>query len=302
MIRLLLRLGICPLLVLSTASWAQVEASPDAPHDAMAGLDNSYRLRVGDQINYRVVEDRDPSVSLVVIDSGEINVPYLGRVQAAGLTCRQLATAVKGRLEQDLYHQATVLIQLDTERTTRGKIYVFGGVNRQATIDLPVNEIITVSKAILMSGGFADRANRSEVRVERNRGEGGGKQTRVVDVAAILDRGQTDLDITLEPNDFIIVPQTGDGGRVFVSGEVNQPGAVQMTSPEGFRLSEAILAAGGFARFADQRKVRVIRQVGDKTEEFVVDVKAVLDGGQLDKDFMLQPEDRVIIRARLINF
>jgi protein involved in polysaccharide export with SLBB domain len=123
-----------------------------------------------------------------------------------------------------------------------------------------------------------------------------------VDVAAILDRGQTDLDITLEPNDFIIVPQTGDGGRVFVSGEVNQPGAVQMTSPEGFRLSEAILAAGGFARFADQRKVRVIRQVGDKTEEFVVDVKAVLDGGQLDKDFMLQPEDRVIIRARLINF
>lgn len=265
----------------------------------METLDNSYRLQVGDQINYRVVEDRDPSVSLVVMESGEINVPYLGRVQARGLTCRQLAEVVKQRLEQDLYHRATVLVQIDTERTTRGKVYVFGGVARQGTIDLPVDEVVTVSKAILKSGGFANGANRGEVRVERNRD--GNRQSRSVDVAAILDGGRSELDLVLEPNDFVVVGMLGEGGRVFVSGEVGRPGQIDMRSAE-FKLSEAILAAGGFGKFADQRRVRVIRKEGEETKEFVVDVKAVLDEGSLEKDFLLQPEDRVIVRARLINF
>ncbi|GAB4246418.1 MAG: polysaccharide biosynthesis/export family protein [Candidatus Methylacidiphilales bacterium] len=265
----------------------------------METLDNVYRLQVGDQINYRVVEDRDSSVGLVVMESGEVNVPYLGRVRARGLTCRQLAEAIKSRLEQDLYHQATVLIQIDTERKTRGKVYVFGGVVRQGTVDLPVDEVVTVSKAILKSGGFSAGANRSEVRVERNRD--GNRQSRTVDVAAILDRGRSELDLVLEPNDFVVVGQVGEGGRVFVSGEVGRPGPVEMRGAE-FKLSEAILAAGGFGKFADQRKVRVVRKEGEDTREFVVDVKAVLDEGALDRDFVLQPEDRVIVRARLINF
>lgn len=276
--------------------WAQAESESVDP---METLDNSYRLQVGDQINYRVVEDRDPSVSLVVMESGEINVPYLGRVPARGLTCRQLAQAVKERLERDLYHRATVLVQLDTERTTRGRVYVFGGVNRQGTVDLPVDEVVTVSKAILKSGGFAQGANRSEVRLERNRD--GNRQSRIVDVAAILDRGRAELDVALEPNDFVVVGQMGEGGRVFISGEVGRPGPVEMRGND-FKLSEAILAAGGFGRFADQRKVRVIRKVGEETQEFTVDMKAVLDEGALDRDFLLRPEDRVIVRARLINF
>ncbi len=268
----------------------------------MRDLDNAHRLRVGDQITFRVVEDRDPSVALTVMDSGEIHFPYLGRIPAAGRTSSELAQLVKEKLEIDYYYQATVLIGLDPGRTQRGRVYVFGGVNTQGTVDLPVDEIMTVSKVILKAGGFTNAADRSQVRIERG-GENEERKTFTVNIAAVLEQGRTDQDIVVEPNDFIIIPQQGDLGRVLISGEVGRPGPVPVSGGRPLMLSEAIISAGGFGRFADERRVRVVRTGPDgQSEEFIVDVKAVLEGGNLDKDFILQPEDRVIVRAKLFNF
>src|SRR5262245_47591353 len=44
--------------------------------------DDKYRLRVGDRVSLQIVEDRDSPRSIVVADSGELDVPYIGRVVA----------------------------------------------------------------------------------------------------------------------------------------------------------------------------------------------------------------------------
>ena len=65
--------------------------------------DDKYKLRVGDRISLQILEDRDAPRSLVVADSGELDVPYVGRVAAADKTCKQLAEELKAQLEKEYY-------------------------------------------------------------------------------------------------------------------------------------------------------------------------------------------------------
>jgi hypothetical protein len=63
-------------------------------------LDNKRKLTIGDHVSYRVLEDKNPAVDLTVTDAGDLEVPLLGRVSAAGKTCRSLAYEMKPVLEK----------------------------------------------------------------------------------------------------------------------------------------------------------------------------------------------------------
>jgi protein involved in polysaccharide export with SLBB domain len=169
--------------------------------------DDKYKLRVGDKISLQILEDRDAPKSLVVADSGELDVPYIGRVAASDKTCKQLADELKARLEKEYYHRATVIIALDVANKLLGRVYVWGQVRQQGAIDVAVNEHLTAGKAILRAGGFGDFANKKRVKLIRGGGaDGTGKQTFELNMVEILERGQTEKDVVLQPDDFIIVP------------------------------------------------------------------------------------------------
>jgi len=104
-------------------------ALPDAA-TAITLLDDRQKLGPGDRVTYRVIEDQDDPRSLTITDSGDLEVPYLGLVHAAGKTSLQLAKEVKGLLEKQLYYQATVIIAIEVVNKTRvsGKVYVTGQV------------------------------------------------------------------------------------------------------------------------------------------------------------------------------
>src|SRR3979409_367409 len=68
--------------------------------NSMTGLDDRKKLGSNDYVSFRVVEDRDnESQHLRVNDGGELEVPYIGLVQAAGKSCKELAYSVKASLE-----------------------------------------------------------------------------------------------------------------------------------------------------------------------------------------------------------
>jgi protein involved in polysaccharide export with SLBB domain len=170
--------------------------------------DDKYKLRPGDKIAFQIIEDRDLPKSLVVADSGELDIPYIGRVAAGDKTCKQLCEEVKGQLEKEYYHRATVILALDQANKYLGRIYVWGQVRNQGAIDVAVNENITAGKAILRAGGFADFANKKKVKVvRRGNGEASAvKQSFELNMVLILEQGRTELDLPLQPDDFIIVP------------------------------------------------------------------------------------------------
>ena len=153
--------------------------------------DDKYKLRVGDKISLQILEDRDLPKGLVVADSGELDVPYVGRVAASDKTCKQLAEELKARLEKEYYHRATVIIALDVANKFLGRIYVWGQVRNQGPIDVTVNENLTAGKAILRAGGFGDFANKKRVKVVRGGGaEGAAKQSFELNMVDILEKGQ----------------------------------------------------------------------------------------------------------------
>lgn len=174
--------------------------------------DDVYKLRVGDTVSFQIVEDRILKMqiapdSLVVADSGELDVPYIGRVMAVDKTSKQLGEEIKKALEKDYYKKVTVVLSLNLANRLLGRVYIWGQVHNQGAVDLNVNEEITVGKAILRAGGFADFANKRKVKVVRAHADANGqKQSFDLDMVDILDKGNIDKDIILQPNDLIIVP------------------------------------------------------------------------------------------------
>lgn len=172
-------------------------------------LDNQHRIRPGDKISFRVVEDREEAKSLVVTDSGEIELPSpFGRFNAAGKTCKALAQEIKTALERDYYKRATVHLGLDAMNNVRGKAYVSGQVSKPGPVNIPVDAPLKVSQAILLAGPPLQWAKLNSVKVVRQKGREGA-QTMVIDVDAILNKGRIEKDIVVEPDDLIIVPERG---------------------------------------------------------------------------------------------
>lgn len=185
----------------------QAAGSAASMTNSMAALDDSRPLQVADRLSYRVVEERQSPVSLVVVDSGEVELPLIGRVAAEGKTCRQLAHAIKGLLEQQYFFHATVIIALDVASVrSRGTVYMTGAVRGAGPVSIPPGETFTLSKAVLQAGGLADFANGRKVKIVR-KGAGGDTTTMVVDLDEIINKGHLEKDPVLQPDDMIIVPE-----------------------------------------------------------------------------------------------
>jgi len=216
--------------VTNTAATA-TNLSETAATYAAPVLDDKYKLTIGDRLSLKILEDEEEPKSLTVTDSGDVEVPYVGRVSATNKTCRQLAADIKTEAENGNYYHATVSIAVDLMTKSHGRVYVSGQVRLPGPMEQPGDEVLTLSRAILRAGGFTDYAKRDKVQVMRveatdqeaadkdaagneARGKkGAGKddkktntKTFTRDVGQILDKGKMDLDLPLENGDFIIVP------------------------------------------------------------------------------------------------
>jgi protein involved in polysaccharide export with SLBB domain len=207
-----------PLPANTSAAAKPVLAAPAAAPSAAAGLlsgyvsDDTYKLRVGDTVSFQILEDRKlgiqlTPVNLVVADSGEVDISYIGRVKAVGKTSKELAADIKAALEKDYYKQATVVLSLNLANRILGRVYIWGQVHSQGPLDMQVNENLTAGQAILRAGGFADFANTAKVKVVRSgTGSNGEKKVFQLNMEDILQKGKVEQDIILQPDDFIIVP------------------------------------------------------------------------------------------------
>lgn len=184
--------------------------------NSMDVLDDSQVIESGDVISMRVVEDRGSPQQMRVGATGEVNAPHIGLVKAAGRTCRQLAFEVKRRLELNFYNSATVVVAIDLKRqddpnarpirTSEIDFFtVYGQVLRQGKYELPSDEDITISQAILRAGGFAQFANPQKVKLVRKTPQG--NKTILVNLDSIMRQGNLEYDVYIRSNDVLIVDE-----------------------------------------------------------------------------------------------
>ena len=87
---------------------------------------------------------------------------------------------------------------------------------------------------------------------------------------------------------------------VFVTGSVIRPGKIMSDHP--ITALDAIMEAGGFDYTrANLKAVRVIRHEGDRTQNYTLNLKLVLEG-KATKQFYLQPSDIVFVPERFTWF
>lgn len=296
-------LGFVVLLaVLGSAAGAQEEE-----HGRMALLDDETPLKVGNRLAYTVVEDRQPAKILLVTDRGLVDPPYIGKVQAVGKTCKALAFEIKQLLEVDFYYRATVLLEPHRAINSRGRLTMLGEVRQQGPLLIPIDEILTVSSAILRSGGFSLDADKSRVSLLRSDPASPEGQLKIeIDVGRMLETGNFGDDVAVESEDIILVPRLEQaGGQVYIVGEINSPGLYAVPNEPGFTLSKAILMAGGFTTFANKKNVKLIRANSDLPEKeriLKVNVADILEKGIRDFDPVVNPNDIVRVEARLVVF
>lgn len=198
----------------------------------MKSLDGERQLMIADVLSFQILEDGDSARRIIVTDSAEVDIPYIGRLKASGRSCKELAFEIKKRLEKEYYHQATVIVGLDYN--------AYGSRNL-------------------------------------DRGTRGG-----------IGRG--------------IATVNADDGFTMM-GQIAHPGIFPLRSGVPFKLSHAILQCGGFQKFANNRRVRVLRRDSNgKVRTIAVNVREIMDKGRLDQDIIIKKGDVIIVDKKLLNF
>ncbi len=83
--------------------------------------------------------------------------------------------------------------------------------------------------------------------------------------------------------------------EVSILGEVVSPGKYSMPEEKELTLLEAIAMAGGFSKYADPDKTRVMRTTDGKKETIKIKVTDITKKGEKEKDIVLEAGDMIFI-------
>lgn len=180
------------------------------PFIAVDAAAQDYRLQRGDTVQIEVLEDSSLSRSTLVLPDGQITVPQVGTVRAAGRTLEQLQADVAARLAPSFAAPPTVFVTLSSlapiidrpERTI--DIFVIGAANAPGRVQIPPGS--TLLQALSAAGGLSPFAADKRVQLRRVDKAGNEKIYRV-DYDAI-ERGVSNVGTTrVVDGDVIVIPQ-----------------------------------------------------------------------------------------------
>ena len=135
-----------------------IAASLDSSADGVAG----YRLGPGDQVRLTVARHSDLSGRFEVDGEGLLAMPLVGGIRSAGLTPRELETAIEDQLRNGGY---LVNPKVSVEVLNYRPFYIIGEINNPGSYQY-VNGM-TVTNAVALAGGFTFRADQGDITITR---------------------------------------------------------------------------------------------------------------------------------------
>jgi len=158
----------------------------------------AYLLRAGDRINMSVLQEEDFSADKILIDNtGNVTLPIIGTIHAAGLTPDGLAAQIRERLAQTYLRDPVVSVLLETPAVTT--ISVEGEVEYPGVFEIaPGHTLLT---ALALARSPTDKAKLDQVMIFRT--VDGERYGGRFDVAAI--RAGRVPDPLVIPGDVVVV-------------------------------------------------------------------------------------------------
>ncbi|PYR51945.1 MAG: hypothetical protein DMF89_04285 [Acidobacteria bacterium] len=271
----------------------------------------TYALGPDDQLIIRVADVPDITDKPQRIDpNGDLRLPLVGKVHAAGMTVEALERELTQRLK--VYLQEPDVSILLTEFRSQ-PVSVIGAVGSSGVRQLEGRK--SLIELISLAGGLKDDAG-PVVRITRRLDVGtiplpeasidsvNGFSAVEIRVKPLLDGMTPEKNIIVQPYDVISVPKAD---VVYVVGEVTRPGVVPLSSGRSVSVLEALASAGGVLRTSDPKKARVLRREAgqDARIDLNVDVQKITQGTAADLrltagDILVIPDNtgrRVAVRA-----
>lgn len=127
--------------------------------------DENYRLGSGDKLKLVVYGEADLGGEYLVGGTGEVQLPLLGQIPAAGMTLRDFQTAVGQKFVAEGYLKDP---RISVEVLNYRPFYIIGEVKTPG--QYPYIAGMNALNAVALAGGFTYRADERTVYVRRNGG------------------------------------------------------------------------------------------------------------------------------------
>ena len=254
-----------------------------------------YRIGPGDVLQITVWDHpeltipagsfRDPADSgQQVGDDGRLFYPYVGVIQAEGMTVSELRVVITEELSTYIMNpQLDVRVVAFRSR----KVYVVGEVNNPGV--LPVDDLpLMIADAISLSGGLTEDAHKSGVNVSRD------GVVHEIDLKALYDFADASQNLMLKHGDIVNVLDRSQQ-KVFMMGEVRNPSPIEIINGR-LTLAAALGEAGGVdQRSANPSAIYVVRGSNKGNPQiFHLDAQYAT-GMLLAERFEMQAQDVVFV-------
>lgn len=236
-----------------------------------------YRVGVGDLLTVRVFGQDEWKDAYAVDDDGQLDLPWVGPVQVAGLSVGQITRRITDVLAEGYLRDPQVTVQVKEHLSQ--PVQVLGAVKKADTYYL--EGPTRILDLLAMAGGVESDKSSSEVHITRT--ASGRSVTKVVDMEALMTSGVGNL--PLQAGDVVNVLE----GKVFyVGGSVSKPGEIPWKG--GITVTRALALAGGTKNTASRRKATVTRADGTKVQ---INIRRIMKGK--DDDLLLMAGDQLFV-------
>lgn len=121
----------------------------------------SYRLGQGDQLNIKVFQEDDLSLVATIGPTGTIDYPLIGEIKLSGMTLDEAEALLDGKLRGDYLVNPQISISINKYRD----FFILGAVKSPGSYEYVPG--MTAMQAVIIAGGFTDRASRKKVYITR---------------------------------------------------------------------------------------------------------------------------------------
>jgi polysaccharide export outer membrane protein len=258
----------------------------------------SYLLGPGDQITVRCMNAEEFGNDALRVDgSGDIMIPFLGRVKVGGLSVRQ----VQRDITEGLTHYiVNPVVSVNLVSGQSQPVSVIGAVKNPGVIQLQGRK--TILEVLSTAGGLREDAGR-KIRLTRRLEYGRipladakddpSKSFSVVDVDVreLIEAKNPQVNIQVLPKDVISIGRTG---IIYVVGEVHRPGSFPLHERESMSVLQAISLAEGLEHTAAASKARIVRgSNGEHRIDIPINLSDILSGHGTDT--ALRAEDILFV-------